>query len=93
MAETATKPSYLGLLNAISNAESGAGIYLRAWANATTDPDLKQALSCVADRETSHGDVFCRRIGELGFELRVKEDAGAAARVARAADPNVSDLE
>ena len=36
MATTTTeKPRYLGLLNAISLAESQAGVYLEAWANAT----------------------------------------------------------
>ena len=37
---TTTKPRYLGLLNAISLAETRAGNYLRAWADATDDEDL-----------------------------------------------------
>ena len=31
------KPSYLGLLNAVSNAESQAECYLTAWAEVTPD--------------------------------------------------------
>jgi hypothetical protein len=95
MMETATKtkPSYLGLLNAISLAESGAGVYLEAWANATSDEDLACCLRLVAARETSHGQVFCRRIEELGFSLLQRPDPGAADRVARFGNPKVSDLE
>ena len=90
---TATKPSYLGTLNAISLAESGAGVYLEAWANATPDEDLASVLRCVAARETSHGDVFCRRISELGFSLMPKADPGSEARLAKVANPKISDLE
>ena len=95
MAETAVtaKPGYLGLLNAISLAESAAGVYLEAWAKATPNPDLARTLRLVAARETSHGDVFCRRITELGFELRRKPDPRAAERLAKLADPTIRDLE
>src|SRR5882757_2257229 len=72
------KPEYLELLNAISLGESAAGVYLEAWANATSDEELAECLRLVAARESSHGDVFCRRIGELGFELEMKADPEAA---------------
>ena len=54
--ESQIKPDYLGLLNSISLAESNAGRYLKAWAEATPDPGLKHALSLVAARETTHGE-------------------------------------
>jgi len=93
--ETATvqKPKYLGLLNAISNAESAAGVYLTAWAEVTPDPDLACTLRLVAARESSHGEVFCRRIAELGFELRKKSDPKGYEILAKLANPNISDLE
>lgn len=87
------KPEYLGQLNAISLAESEAGVYLEAWANATSDEELACCLRLVAAREKSHGEVFCRRIGELGFDLREKADPQAATRLAKYANPKVSDLE
>lgn len=90
---TMAKPSYLGLLNAISLAETHAGVYLRAWADATSDDDLAQTLRLVAARETSHGDLFCRRLCELGYELRHKPDPKAAERLARYANPKISDCE
>jgi hypothetical protein len=90
---TAEKPKYLGLLNAISLAESEAGVYLEAWANATTDDDLACVLRLVAARETSHGEVFCRRLCELGYDLRQKPDPKSAARLAKYANPKISDLE
>ena len=95
MAMTATgeKPSYLGLLNAISLAESHAGVYLEAWAEATSDEDLACALRLVAARERSHGDVFCRRLSELGYSLRQKRDPGDGERLAKYADPRITDLE
>jgi hypothetical protein len=92
-AATVNKPSYLGLLNAISLAESAAGVYLEAWAEATPNPDLAHTLRLVAAREKSHGEVFCRRIAELGFGLRHKPDPRAGQRLAKLADPRVSDLE
>ena len=90
---TAEKPSYLGLLNAISLAETEAGHYLTAWANATDDEELAGCLRLVAARETSHGDLFCRLISELGYELRQKPDPKAAERLARYANPKISDCE
>jgi hypothetical protein len=93
MTDTTAKPRYLGLLNAISLAETAAGVYLEAWANATDDEDLACTLRLVAARETSHGEVFCRRIGELGYELRQKADPKAAAQLARYANPKISDCE
>ena len=91
--QTAEKPSYLGLLNAISLAETEAGHYLTAWANATDDEELACTLRLVAARETSHGDLFCRRLSELGYDLRQKADPKAAARLARYANPKISDCE
>jgi len=95
MAATTTteKPAYLGLLNAISLAESHAGQYLEAWANVTPDEDLACTLRLVAARERSHGEVFCRRIAELGFSLKPKRDPADGERLAKYADPRVSDLE
>ena len=93
MTETTSKPAYLGLLNAISLAESEAGVYLEAWANATDDEELASCLRFVAARESSHGELFCRRLSELGFELRQKVDPKAAARLARYANPKISDCE
>jgi hypothetical protein len=91
--QTTQKPSYLGLLNAISLAESAAGVYLEAWADVTPNEDLACCLRLVAARERSHGDVFCRRIAELGYELRKKPDARGAEQLAKLANPNISDLD
>jgi hypothetical protein len=93
--DTATmqKPKYLGLLNAISNAESAAGVYLEAWADVTPNADLACTLRLVAARERSHGDVFCRRIAELGFELRRKVDPRNAEQLAKLSNPSISDLD
>lgn len=92
-AATVQKPKYLGLLNTISNAESAAGVYLEAWADVTPNPDLACTLRLVAARERSHGDVFCRRIAELGFSLRKKVDPKGAEQLAKLSNPNISDLE
>ena len=84
--EAPVKPPYLGLLNAISIAERNAGRYLKAWADVTPDPELRRALSLVAARETTHGEVFRQRIERLGFSLRDKRRSragGAAARPRR----------
>ena len=67
------KPSYLGMLNAIANAERQGYEYLNAWCERATDPDLKATLTTVATREHEHSLAFAKRIDELGFELEVRE--------------------
>lgn len=64
-----TRPHHVELLNAIALAERRAGVYLKGWADKTPDAELKACLSLVAARETSHYDVFNRRIEELGDTL------------------------
>jgi hypothetical protein len=90
---TKSKPAYLGLLNAISLAETEAGVYLRAWADATCDEELACTLRLVAARESSHGQLFCRMVSELGYELRQKPDPKSAERIARYANPKISDCD
>jgi rubrerythrin len=68
------KPSYLGLLNAISLAESNAHCYLTEWASVTKDPDVRRVLLTVAAREGEHGMTFAKRINELGYELVHRPD-------------------
>ncbi|MBV9043712.1 MAG: hypothetical protein JO348_10150 [Alphaproteobacteria bacterium] len=87
------KPAYLGLLNAISLAETEAGVYLRAWADATCDEELACTLRLVAARETSHGMLFCRMLSELGYDLREKHDPKSAQRIARYANPKIADVD
>ena len=91
--ENSMKPPYLGMLNAISIAERNAGCYLKAWADMTPDPELKRALSLVAARETTHGDVFRQRIERLGFTLLDKDDPNLAERLRVYGDPGLSDAQ
>ena len=85
------KPSYLGLLNAISLAETRAYKYLSAWIETTNDPDVQCVLRKVAAREGEHGMAFAKRIDELGFELRDRDDPDFAKRMAIASSDR-SDL-
>jgi rubrerythrin len=68
------KPSYLGLLNAVSVAETNAYCYLSEWASVTKDPEVRRVLLTVAAREGEHGLTFAKRINELGFELLSRPD-------------------
>ena len=89
MAETL---KYIELLNDIRLQETRAGIFLKAWAEKTTSSDLKGCLSLVAERETSHGDIFERRIRELGYSAYEKEDPIFADRL-RVASSDMTDVE
>ncbi len=91
--ETREKPDYLGLLNAISVAESRAGVYLKRWGEVTPNPELKKVLSLVAARETAHGEVFRQRIARLGFSLRVRDDPAFTEQLRVYGDPDRSDIE
>jgi rubrerythrin len=86
------KPTYLGLLNAISIAETRAHCYLMEWAQVTKDPGVRHVLLKVAAREGEHGMSFAKRINELGFELRAKpaDNADRAMEIVRS---DRSDLE
>jgi hypothetical protein len=70
----ATKPSYLGLLNAIATGEARAHRYLTAWIAVCPDPEVRDVLETVCWREGEHGMSFAKRIDELGFSVRAKDD-------------------
>jgi hypothetical protein len=67
-------PTYLGLLNAIALAESRAHCYFEAWIAATPNPAVRDVLQTVSWREGEHGMAFAKRINELGYQLREKDD-------------------
>jgi rubrerythrin len=88
------KPSYLGLLNRIAVGETRAGEYFTAWAEATSDADVRAVLVKVAARETEHGASFAKRVDELGYEVRwgaVGEDEQKRLDLVRRTD--MTDLE
>jgi len=87
------KPSYLGLLNAVSVGEADAGRYLAAWAAVTPSKDVKAVINTIALRETEHGLAFAKRIDELGYEVIPKEDPKNAERMAIASSTALSDKE
>jgi Mn-containing catalase len=87
------KPSYLGLLNAIALNETRAYHYLQGWIATTPDPDVREVLRAVAAREDEHGMSFAKRINELGFEVREKDDQGLEERVPIALSPDISDID
>ncbi|HLI73736.1 MAG TPA: hypothetical protein VKU86_07635 [Acidimicrobiales bacterium] len=86
------KPSYLGLLNAIAVNEANAYRYLSVWIDTTDDPEVKAVLRTVAWREGEHGMSFAKRIDELGYELRQRDDLNVQERVDLAGS-DLTDLE
>ena len=87
------KPSYLGLLNAISNAEGDAECYLDAWAKTTTRDDVRSIIATVALREGEHSKSFAKRMSELGFEVMPKQDPRLEEKMSIACSTELSDLE
>jgi len=87
-----SKPEYISLLNDIRLQENRAGVYLEAWANKTDNKDLKECLSFVAAREYSHGDIFDRRVKELGFQTEEISDPDFDEKV-RVVKSDISDAE
>ncbi len=86
------KPEYIELLNDIRLQEHRAGLFLKAWADKTPNAELRGCLTMVAEREDSHGQIFERRIRELGFEGTDKDDPMFAQRM-QALSSDMSDLE
>jgi len=68
------KPSYIGMLNAISNGERRGHEFLSAWADATSNAEVGSLLHVVAIREAEHAWAFEKRLCELGFSLIEKKD-------------------
>ena len=87
-----SKPEYVDLLNDIRLQENRAGVYLEAWAKKTTNNELKECLSFVAKREYSHGDIFDRRVKELGFSTQEIDDPEFEEKV-RVVTSDMSDAE
>ena len=88
------KPSYLGLLNAISLAETEAHEYLTAWAAVTPHEGVRATLLTVAAREGEHGMSFAKRINELGYQLRPgQDDPKRAKRLSMACSTEMSDYD
>ncbi len=87
-----SKPEYVDLLNDIRLQENRAGVYLEAWAKKTDNKDLKECLSFVAAREYSHGDIFDRRVKELGFAAVEIEDPEFEEKV-KVVSSDISDAE
>jgi hypothetical protein len=75
------KPSYLGLLNAVALGEAAAHCYLEEWIAVTTHPGVRATLQTVSAREGEHGMAFAKRINELGYTVKPKDDPGQAKRM------------
>ena len=89
-----TKPTYLGLLNAIAVGEGRAEEYLSCWADVTPNDDVRRVLRTIALREGEHSKAFAKRICELGFDVRVGEAGDADERaMAVASSTTLSDRE
>lgn len=86
------KPSYLGLLNVIAVNEANAHRYLQVWIDTTPDPEVKAVLRTVAWREGEHGMSFAKRVNQLGYEVRPRDDLGVDERM-EVAGSDMSDLE
>jgi rubrerythrin len=92
MEGNASKPSYLGLLNAIALGEGRAHQYLSCWAAKTPDPDVKKVIATVAIREGEHSHAFTKRLCELGFTVQDRPDPQFEKNMA-IANADCSDLE
>ena len=87
------KPSYLGLLNAVAIAECAAHAYLEEWIKVTPHDGVRGVLQTVSAREGEHGMAFAKRINELGYTVRPKDDPEQAKRLAIAGSKKRTDLE
>jgi rubrerythrin len=86
------KPTYLGLLNAVALAEGRANTYLREWASRTPSADVRNVLLTVAARECEHAASFAKRVNELGYEVRDRDD-GELGKAMAIVTSDRSDLE
>ncbi len=88
-----SKPTYLGLLNAIAVGEAAAEELLCCWASTIRRDDVRQVITTVALREGEHAKAFAKRMCELGYSVIPKDDAGRERKLAIAASTTLSDRE
>ena len=88
-----SKPTYLGLLNAVAVGELGGEALFSAWAAVTPSEDVRGVLQTVALREAEHARSFAKRIDELGYSVLPKDDPGLAGRIATAKSKKLTDRE
>ncbi len=88
-----TKPTFLGLLNALAVAETAAEPLLITWAATTKDKRLAKTLRFVAMREGEHGKAFAKRMLELGYEVRWPDPTSADKNLDLAASTKKTDLQ
>ena len=86
-----TKPSYLGLLNAIALGERNGAELFNCWSSTTTNDDVRSVLHTVALREAEHNLAFEKRLDELGYCVKEKPDPTHAGRMAIAMSASLSD--
>ena len=87
-----SKPSYLGLLNAIAVGEAAAEPLFNAWAEKTADRELAETLRFVGMREGEHAKAFAKRMLELGYEVRQPDQPGPDPELLKIAGSRRSDL-
>ncbi len=92
-AVTCEKPSYIGLLNGVAQAERRAAEYLNCWAAVTCNSEVRALLHTVALREAEHGLAFEKRLDELGFGLIEKPDPEQESRMSIASSTTLTDCE
>lgn len=92
MSSRSSRPSYLGLLNAIAVAETAAEPLFTAWADRTDDRELAETLRFVGMREGEHGKAFAKRMLELGYEVREPAEPGPDPESMKVATSRRSDL-
>lgn len=87
-----SKPSYVGLLNAIAVGEAAAEPIFTEWADATKDEELADALRFVGMREREHGVAFAKRLLELGYDVRqpAEDPVAASVEIARSRKSDLS---
>jgi hypothetical protein len=86
------KPTYLGLLNAVAQAEWRAHEYLTDWIAMTDDPEVTSVLRTVAAREGEHGMAFAKRLNELGYDVLPRQPDRFETKSAGIARSKKSDL-
>ncbi len=88
-----TKPSYLGLLNAIAVGEKNGAELFNCWSATTANDEVRAVLHTVALREAEHNLAFEKRLDELGYCVIEKADPTHAGRMAIAMSGTLSDRE
>jgi hypothetical protein len=87
------RDAIVSFIDKVRAAESSAGVAFANWEKVCTTDCIRSGLRMIAERESYHGRIFERRLGDLGAECRAEAGNESRKFAECVADPRMADNE